>query len=179
MTDGLFTRPEARANFSDCIMGLLAAVPRKNGWQLAAHAGHPTPDRQQNLLARSSWSADDLRDLVREQVVMYLGADQAPGDAVLVVDETAALKCGTKSVGVAYQYAGVTGQVERCQTMVMLTYAIAMPISTGLYTYRRAGPVIPSCAGRPGCHRASSSRPSRHWHPWARWKKGSVKSPMT
>jgi SRSO17 transposase len=123
MADGLFARPEARVNFADFIGSLLAAVPRKNGWQVAAHAGHPTPDRQQHLLARASWSADDLRDLVREQVVTHLGADRASDDAVLVVDETAALKCGTKSVGVGYQYAGITGQVERCQTMVMLTYA--------------------------------------------------------
>lgn len=110
-------------NFADFIVGLLAAVPRKNGWQIAAQAGHPTPDRQQNLLARGSWNADDLRDLVRDTVVSNLGADQASERAVLVVDETAALKQGDKSVGVAYQYAGITGQVERCQTMVMLTYA--------------------------------------------------------
>jgi SRSO17 transposase len=123
MADELFARPEARDNFADLITGLLAAVPRKNGWQLAAHAGHPTPDRQQNLLMRGSWNADDLRDLVREQVVTHLGSDQASEDARLVVDETAALKAGRKSVGVAYQYAGITGQVENCQTMVMLTYA--------------------------------------------------------
>src|SRR4051794_10405300 len=117
MADGLFARPEAVVNFGDFVGCLLAAVPRKNGWQVAAHAGHVSPDRQQNLLARASWSTDDLRDLVREAVVAHLGADQASGRAVLVVDETAALKAGTKSVGVGYQYAGITGQVENCQTM--------------------------------------------------------------
>lgn len=123
MADGLFARPEARVNFADFVGCLLAPVSRKNGWQVAAHAGHATPDRQQNLLARASWSADDLRDLVRETVVTCLSADQVSAHAVLVVDETAALKAGRKSVGVGYQYAGITGQVENCQTMVMLTYA--------------------------------------------------------
>ena len=126
MTDRLFARPEPRVNFADFIGCLLSDVPRKNGWQIAAHAGHVSPDRQQKLLAEAAWSADALRDLVREQVVTHLGAEQAGGHAVLVVDETAALKKGDKSVGVSYQYAGITGQVERCQTMVMLTYATCL-----------------------------------------------------
>ncbi|MEV0178961.1 transposase [Streptomyces sp. NPDC050625] len=32
---------------------------------------------------------------------------------------------GTKSVGVAFQHCGLTGDVGNCQTMVMLTYATA------------------------------------------------------
>ena len=59
-------------------------------------------------------NANELRDLVREQIVTHLGSDQACDEAKLVVDETAALKTGRKSVGVAYQYAGMTGQVENC-----------------------------------------------------------------
>ncbi|WP_316959748.1 IS701 family transposase [Streptomyces sp. TRM68367] len=43
-------------------------------------------------------------------------------DAVLVLDETAFLKKGSKSVGVAPQYAGITGQTENCQVAVFLAY---------------------------------------------------------
>jgi SRSO17 transposase len=126
VTDGLFTRPEPREVFGNFIRCLLSDVQRKNGWQIAEHAGYLSPDRQQDLLARAKWDADELRDLVRDTVVRHLGADGAGEDAVLVVDETAALKKGDKSVGVGFHYAGVTGQVERCQTMVMMTYCTAL-----------------------------------------------------
>lgn len=43
--------------------------------------------------------------------------------AVLVLDETAFLKKGDKSVGVAAQYAGITGNTENCQVAVFLVYA--------------------------------------------------------
>ncbi|MFF3159830.1 transposase [Streptomyces sp. NPDC057910] len=39
------------------------------------------------------------------------------------MDDTQAQKKGTKSVGVAFQHCGPTGDVRNGQTMVMLTYA--------------------------------------------------------
>ncbi|MGW2207702.1 IS701 family transposase [Streptomyces sp. NPDC001774] len=65
-----------------------------------------------------NWSWAGLRDRVRAFVVEHLGD---PG-AVLVLDETAFIKKGTKSAGVARQYAGITGQVENCQVAVFLAY---------------------------------------------------------
>jgi SRSO17 transposase len=121
-TDGLFTRPEPRVRFADFVRGLLSPVERKNGWQLAERAGHSTPDAQQWLLNGASWSADALRDLVREYVVETLGGEGC-GLRVFITDDTAAIKKGAMSVGVARQYAGITGQVENCQVMPMLTYA--------------------------------------------------------
>jgi len=44
---------------------------------------------------------------------------------VLVLDETAELKKGEMTVGVARQHAGITGQVENCQTVVFLAYVTA------------------------------------------------------
>jgi hypothetical protein len=49
----------------------------------------------------------------------------ADPDAVLAIDETAELKAGEQTVAVAPQYAGVTGQVENCQTVVFLAYVTA------------------------------------------------------
>jgi SRSO17 transposase len=120
--DGLFARPEPRVRFADFVRGLLSAVERKNGWQLAERAGHATPDAQQWLLNGASWSADALRDLVRDYVVASLGGEGC-GLRVLIADDTAAIKKGRMSVGVARQYAGITGQVENCQVIPMLTYA--------------------------------------------------------
>ena len=44
-------------------------------------------------------------------------------DAVLLVDDTALLKQGKRSVGVARQYAGAAGKTTNCQTLVSLTLA--------------------------------------------------------
>ncbi|MFJ2478255.1 IS701 family transposase [Streptomyces sp. NPDC087659] len=115
----LFNRPEPRVVFAQFVEGLLAELPRKNGWTLSERAGHATADRMQWLLNGSVWDADLLRDTVRDYVVEHLG----DADASLVIDDTQAQKKGTKSVGVAFQHCGLTGDVRNCQTMVMLTYA--------------------------------------------------------
>jgi SRSO17 transposase len=44
-------------------------------------------------------------------------------DAVLIIDDTALLKQGKRSVGVARQYAGAAGKTTNCQTLVSLTLA--------------------------------------------------------
>ncbi|MFE3643924.1 IS701 family transposase [Streptomyces sp. NPDC059169] len=117
----LFNRPEPRVVFAQYVEELLAELPKKNGWTLSERAGHLTPDRMQWLLNGSVWDADRLRDAVRDYVLSHLG----DADASLVIDDTQSQKKGTKSVGVAFQHCGLTGDVRNCQTMVMLTYATA------------------------------------------------------
>jgi SRSO17 transposase len=118
----LFSRPEPRATLADLMRGLLADVPRKNSWQLAEHVGHKKAYRLEWLLNGAKWDADALRDQVRAYVVERLGHPEG----VLVADDTQAIKKGTKSVGVAPQYCGTTGQVENCQVMPMLTHAFPL-----------------------------------------------------
>src|SRR3984885_8429759 len=107
----VFGRAETRASARSFIDGLLSGATRKTGWQLAEQAGLARPYRMQSLLGRGSWSADALRDKVREEVISTLGEP----NGVLVVDETGFLKKGTHSVGVARQYSGTAGRVENCQ----------------------------------------------------------------
>jgi SRSO17 transposase len=114
-----FARPEVRRRAAGFLRGLLGDVARKNGWQLAEHAGESTPDGMQRLLTSARWDADALRDDVRGYVVEHLGD---PG-GVLVVDETGFLKKGGKSAGVQRQYSGTAGRIENCQVGVFLTYA--------------------------------------------------------
>jgi SRSO17 transposase len=114
-----FVRPEVRRRVAGFLRGLLGEVERKNGWQLAEHAGEMTPDGMQRLLTTARWDADGLRDDVRGYVVERLGD---PG-GVLVVDETGFLKKGAKSAGVQRQYSGTAGRIENCQVGVFLTYA--------------------------------------------------------
>ena len=116
---GRFARAEPRRRALAYLRGLLGNVGRKNGWQLAEHAGERTPDGMQRLLATADWDPDLVRDDLRGYVVEQLGD---PG-AVLVVDETGFLKKGTTSVGVQRQYSGTAGKIDNCQLGVFLAYA--------------------------------------------------------
>jgi SRSO17 transposase len=122
LTDGLgwlFHRPEPKVTFSLMVRSMLADVPKKNSWGLAEHAGLGNPQPFQHLLNAASWDADALRDFVRGYALDGL----ADAEAALVLDDTQVIKKGTKSVGVAPQHCGLTGQTENCQCMVMLSYA--------------------------------------------------------
>jgi SRSO17 transposase len=114
-----FCRIEARRRARAYLAGLLCPVERKNGWQLAEHAGDRTPDGVQDFLARMRWDADQVRDDLRAYVVAQLG----DADGVLVLDETGFIKKGTKSAGVQRQYSGTAGRIENCQIGVFLGYA--------------------------------------------------------
>ena len=104
----LFVRAEPREQAGRYLEGLLGPVERKNGWQLAEAIGDARPWRTQRVLSHVLWDEEAARDLCREHVVGRLGAQ----DAVLVVDETAFVKKGRHSAGVARQYCGTLGKVE-------------------------------------------------------------------
>lgn len=114
-----FRRAEPRRRARSFVLGLLAALPRKNCWTIAEQAGDATPDGMQHLLARARWDADGVRDDVRGFVVEHLGD---PG-AVLVADETGDLKKGSATAGVQRQYTGTAGRIENAQVAVYLGYA--------------------------------------------------------
>ena len=115
----LFGRPEPRRQAGLYLEGLLSAVKRKNGWQLAEQIGDARPWRTQRVLSHVLWDQDAARDLCRDYVVEHLGAP----DGVLIVDETGFLKKGEHSAGVARQYSGTAGRIENAQIGVFLAYA--------------------------------------------------------
>jgi hypothetical protein len=53
-----FARSEQRQRVRRDVAGLLSPVERKNGWQLAEHAGETRPYGMQRLLAGAKWEAD-------------------------------------------------------------------------------------------------------------------------
>lgn len=114
-----FKRPEVRARAGRYLSGLLEAVERRNGWQLAEAIGERRPDGVQRLLNGARWDAGEVRDDLRAYVIEHFGD---PG-AILLVDETGFLKKGEKSVGVSRQYSGTAGKVENCQIGVFLAYS--------------------------------------------------------
>jgi hypothetical protein len=158
---GRFARAEPRRRALAYLRGLLGNVGRKNGWQLAEHAGERTPDGMQRLLATADWDPDRVRDDLRAYVVEHLGDPSA----VLVADETGFLKKGTTSVGVQRQYSGTAGKVDNCQLGVFLAYASSRGgrSSTGSCTWPRHGPTIGPAVGPPVSPRRSGSRPSPSW----------------
>jgi SRSO17 transposase len=112
---------QARSRFAAfaCVAALLTAPgDRRSCWQLGEQAGHDTPRRMQPLLADCAW---DWRTALQRFILAHL----ANPAAILVLDETAELKGGTMTVGVARQQAGITGQIENCQTVVFLAYVTA------------------------------------------------------
>ena len=114
----LFAQSRTAKNAGLFLDGLLGGEPRKTGWMRAEAAGDPGPWRQQALLGRDRWEADNLRDVVRDYVVEHL----ADGDAVLVIDETGFLKQGKASCGVSRQYTGSAGKITNCQIGVFAAY---------------------------------------------------------
>jgi hypothetical protein len=42
-----------------------SALPRRNGWMIAEHAGDRTPDRTQRLLSRAAWDTSAAMGVVR------------------------------------------------------------------------------------------------------------------
>jgi hypothetical protein len=77
-----FVRPEPRRRALAYLKGIVSSVERKNGWQLAEHAGEARPDGMQRLLNSASWDADLVRDDLRAYVLERLGDPHA----ILVID---------------------------------------------------------------------------------------------
>ena len=114
----MFTQERVASSASQFLDGLLGNEPRKTGWMRAEAAGDPGPWRQQAILGRGRWDADDLRDIVRDYALETLADDEA----VLVIDETGFLKQGKASCGVARQYTGSAGKITNCQIGVFAAY---------------------------------------------------------
>jgi SRSO17 transposase len=118
----VFVRARSRLTAFAYVGALLAERgDRKSCWQLAEVAGHVTPRRMQALLAEHAWDWKAALAALQRFILAHLGDPEA----IVVLDETAELKKGTKTVGVARQHAGITGQVENCQTVVFLAYVTA------------------------------------------------------
>ena len=65
-------------------IGILSEISRKNGWQLAEHAGERTPYGMQRLLSSAVWDVARVRDELRAYVLEQLGTQQA----IVAIDET-------------------------------------------------------------------------------------------
>jgi SRSO17 transposase len=111
------------------LKGLLLPGERKSVEPMAARVAPGDTQQLHHLVSASPWATAPLEDeLVRT-------ADRLVGgpDAVLVVDDTALVKQGRRSVGVKRQYCGQLGKRANCQSLVSLALARAeVPVCVGL-----------------------------------------------
>jgi SRSO17 transposase len=125
-----FARPEPYQHVLLYLQAILSEIPRKNGWQIAEHAGQARPYGIQRLLSQAAWDQEGVRDELRKLVAETLHAPllvlEPPASEtpfpVLVIDESGLPKRGEHSAGVAVQYCGRTGRLENCQVGVFLSY---------------------------------------------------------
>jgi SRSO17 transposase len=113
-----FQRREARENAGHYVRGLLTPVERKNSWQMAEALGRDDPQGLQRLLYSSPWDADAVGEELQRFVVEQFGHPAG----IAVLDETAFVKKGTRSVGVKRQWCSPLGKKENCQVGVFLAY---------------------------------------------------------
>ena len=118
-----FARRETRLTCRDMVNGFLMELEDYNCWTIAEAAGHPGPHRMQHLLSRASVNDGRMLDTTAAWAAGHLAGEQDPGDAVLIVDETADAKSSADCAGAARQYSGTIGDIAMCQVQVTLTYA--------------------------------------------------------
>ncbi len=100
-----FARPEPYQHTLLFLQAVLSEIPRKNGWQIAEHAGQSRPYGIQRLLSQATWDQEGVRDELRALVVQTLHSPpaSAPPFPVLVIDESGFPKRGHHSAGVGLQ----------------------------------------------------------------------------
>ena len=118
------------------LRGLLGPGARKSVEPMAARVAPGDVQQLHHFVAASPWATAPLEEeLVR-------AADRLVGgpDAVLVIDDTALVKQGKHSVGVARQYCGELGKRANCQVLVSLTLARAeVPVGVALRLFLPEG----------------------------------------
>lgn len=109
--------------------GLLGPGERKSIEPIAARVAPDDVEQLHHFVCTSCWDPAPLERVLAEKAQRLIGGPRS----VLIVDDTALLKQGTHSVGVARQYAGAAGKTTNCQTVVSLTLARAeVPVCIAL-----------------------------------------------
>lgn len=121
--------PARRAMCPLYVAGLIGPGERKSVQPMAERLGLPSHDALHHFIAAGVWEAEPLETALMQEADRLVGGR----DAFLIVDDTALPKKGTRSVGVAPQYASALGKTANCQTLVSLTLARGeVPVSFAL-----------------------------------------------
>src|SRR5579884_3732374 len=107
-----FVRKTTAAHFDTYCRGLLSDLPRKSVEPIALKAGTPVRTLQE-FLKDHAWDFAAVRQRLQAEAATSLPT--LPADdlgTVGLIDETSAVKQGTKTPGVARQYLGCVGKVQ-------------------------------------------------------------------
>ena len=111
------------------LKGLLLPGERKSVEPMAARVAPADTQQLHHFVSTSPWAAAPLEDELVKAADRLVGGP----DAALVVDDTALVKQGRRSVGVQRQYCGQLGKKANCQALVSLTLARSeVPVGVGL-----------------------------------------------
>src|SRR5829696_838677 len=127
------------------VRGLLGPGERKSLQPMALQLGLGGHDQLQHFIASPAWDDGPLWTVLAHEADRMIGG----ADAVLVIDDTALLKKGTLSVGVARQYCGQLGKRANCQALVSLTLAdreVPIPLGLRLFLPQEWTDDLPRCA---------------------------------
>ena len=118
-----FEDPKTVQHFRNYSRGLLTDLERKTAEPLAKYAG-TAPRCLQQFLKACLWDHEGLTDGVQQ--ALHTAVAELPPDpvgTVGILDETSALKQGTKTPGVQRQYLGCVGKVANGIVTVHLVVA--------------------------------------------------------
>jgi SRSO17 transposase len=114
-----FARSEPRAHFFDYMVGQFSPLERKSIEPMALRVEGGTVRGLQRFISDVPWDEEQMLWNYHQLVAEEMGTPEG----VLMFDETAFVKKGTDSAGVARQYCGTLGKVENCQVGVFAGYA--------------------------------------------------------
>jgi SRSO17 transposase len=111
------------------LKGLILPGERKSVEPMAARVAPADTQQLHHFVSTSPWATAPLEDELVKAADRLVGGSEA----VLVVDDTALVKQGRRSVGVKRQYCGQLGKKANCQSLVSLTLARGeVPVCVGL-----------------------------------------------
>jgi SRSO17 transposase len=114
------------------LRGLIAPGERKSVEPMARRQCPEDKEQLHHFVATSKWETGALERILLEKADALVGGTNAH----LIIDDTALVKKGAHSVGVAHQYCGQLGKQANCQALVSLTLAREeVPVAVGLRLY--------------------------------------------
>jgi len=128
----LLNRPAQKRQMAAYLKGLVLPGERKSLEPMAARVAPGDLQQLHHFVSTSPWPAWPLEDELIRQADALLGGPEA----LLVIDDTALVKQGKRSVGVARQYCGQLGKTASCQVLVSLTLArdeVPLPLALRLF----------------------------------------------
>ena len=114
-----FHRSESREHFFKYMAGQFSQLERKSIEPIALAIEGGNVRAMQRFVSVAPWDDDKIISRYRGYVNEDLGSE----DGALIFDESGFLKKGQDSVGVARQYCGTAGKVDKCQVGVFAAYA--------------------------------------------------------